>query len=100
MPALYITEFSDEANASDGRPMQAVQTPSIGTQTVAIGGASAQSAAFKSNTRIVRINTDMACHVVFGANPVATTSMARMSADQTEYFGVVPGQKIAVIQGA
>ena len=65
---------------------------------VAIGGASAQSAAFNTNTQIVRIEADAVCSVeIGGANPTATATSQRMSAGQTEYFAVNPGEKLAVI---
>lgn len=99
MPTIYITEFKDDGQSAIGKPMPLAQTPSIRTQTVTIGASSAQSQPFTSATRFVRVHTDSVCHVVFGDAPVATTGAARMSADQTEYFGVATGQQLAVIQG-
>lgn len=92
MATLYITEFS----SLDPSGSAAVAPPVTG-QTVAIAGASAQSAAFATNTRIIRVHTDVICSILIGSNPTATAAQARMAAGQTEYFVVKPGDKIAVI---
>lgn len=97
MALLYITEYAN-AVMSDGVPVQAGQEPSIDQTPVAIGGGSLQSAAFNANTRFVRLHTDAICSVVFGESPTAVTNtQKRMAANSTEFFGVVPGQKVAVI---
>jgi hypothetical protein len=60
------------------------------------------SAAFNSQTRMVRLHKDAGspCSISFGTAPTATTSNARMAANSTEYNGVPVGQnfKVAVIQ--
>mgnify|MGYP000853238126 CR=1 len=104
MAYVYITEFAQMGAAPDtqdvGGVPQVALLPAITTQKVAIGGSSASSSGFNYLTRFVRVHTDAICHVVCGASPTATTSNARMAADQTEYFAVRPGQKIAVITGS
>jgi len=97
MATLYIKEYQYVASTRQQSYVQIGQEPPVAEQTVAIGGASAQSAAFNANTQYVRLHTDAICSVAFGANPTATISNGRMAANQTEYFGVVPGQKLAVI---
>lgn len=102
MSTLYITEFSGlQTNPNRGEITAAV-VPPLANQTVAIGGASGQSAAVNADTRLVRIVADANCHIAFGPDPVATTSMLRMTADAPEYFQVPMGSayKIAVIAGA
>jgi len=94
---LYISEFQGAPPLSVY--YQAARMPALVDQTVAIGSSSAQSAAFGSSTGMIRVNTDVACNIIIGSNPTATTSKMRMSAGQTEYFLVTPGQKIAVIVG-
>lgn len=92
MAKVYISEYED-----NGRSIGA-QEPSLVEQTpVAIGGTSAQSAAFAATTRIVRIHTDAICSIAFGSNPTATANSKRLAAGQTEYFGVQGGHKVAVI---
>lgn len=105
MATLYITEFQALGQAGlptngfgPNGPTQAAQQPPVADQTpVSITGASAQSAAFNAATTLVRIHTDSICSILFGTNPTATTANARMVAGQTEYFGVLPGMKVAVI---
>lgn len=98
MATLYISEYV--RMGLDSRvPVPAGEEPALATQTVAVSGTSAQSSAFNANTRFVRIHTDTICCLVFGSSPTATTSGMRMAADQTEYFAVTPGNKLAVILG-
>lgn len=97
MATLYITEFSQIARQDiNGVAVQAAQTPPYTEQTVTIGSTT-QSAAFQASTRFVRLQPDGICSIAWGLNPVATTANARMTAGQTEYYGVIPGQKVAVI---
>lgn len=74
-------------------------TPAIANNNVTIGGA-AQSNAFATNTRLVRLHADTICYVKFGTNPTAVTATdARLAANQTEYFAVQPGDgmKLSVV---
>ena len=70
---------------------------------VAIGGASAQSAVVDPSAasarehRRVRVFADNTCYVAFGLNPTATTTSMKMAAEQTEYFFLEAGWKIAVL---
>jgi hypothetical protein len=99
MTKLFITEFRQMPNEQsiNGQP-QAVMLPSNGTQVINLG-ASTQSAVIKYATRLVRLHAVAACHVTVGTNPTATTSDMRLGEGQTEYFGVQPGDRIAVIAG-
>ncbi len=101
MATLYITEFQRLANISQWQGnvfLQIPENPEVANQTVAIGGASASSAAFNALTKFIRVHADAICSVaVGGTSPVATATQRRMASNQTEYFGVNPGDKIAVI---
>jgi len=93
MAVLYISEYPQ--NAVDVPTL--VQEPSTVSQAVTFT-TSTQSAAFRSDTRMVRLHTDTNCFIKFGTNPTATTaSDARMAANQTEYFKVNPGFKVAAV---
>lgn len=96
MAVLYISEYPG-VPFFNGTPLSMVSEPATTDQTVAISGSSAQSSTFKNSTNIVRLNTDTICSVLFGTNPTALTTSKRLAANQTEYFGVLPGQKVAVI---
>lgn len=101
MATLFISEYADAPYRGVSAAVGSVALePAAVEQTVAIAGASAQSASFGASTSLVRIHTDVACCILFGANPTATTTKKRLAADQTEYFAVVPGQKVAVIASA
>lgn len=95
---MYVTEFLGPPSVTVY--YQAAPMPAVAQSTVAIAGASAQSAAFSSTTKLVRVHCDVICNItVGGTNPVATTSTLRLAAGQTEYFAVSPGDKVAVIAG-
>jgi len=96
MAILFINEFL-RADQFPAHPM--VMTESVADQTVAIGAASAQSAAFNATTSIVRVVSDVACSVHFGTNPTATTAKMMLTAGVAEYFYVPKGEsyKVAVI---
>jgi len=100
LATLTITEFGDSGTNRIPVGLPIAQLPAISTQQVTVAGASAQSAAFSADTRFVRLRTDTACRIVAGDNPTATTSDLSLDANQAEYFGVTPGQKLAVIAGA
>jgi hypothetical protein len=91
---LYVTEYPQNYTVT----YQAVKTPPVTSQKVAIGVSSAQSAAFNALTVLIRVHAEAVCSVqIGGTNPTATTTSARFAAGQTEYFLVAPGDKLAVI---
>ena len=96
MALLYISEYQGVAQVHGG--MSAPQEPALLDQTpLAIGGAT-QSNAFQASTKLIRVHCDAICSIVFGPAPqTATTSNKRLAANQTEYFGVIPGQVLSVI---
>jgi hypothetical protein len=105
MATLYVEEFSAIGEASNltGPALSTAQAgkfPSLTGQTVSIGGGSVQSSAFNAATTLIRVHTDVICSVLIGSNPTALTTRNRMAANQTEYFGVRPGDKIAVISNS
>lgn len=99
MTVLYITEFASQGMDNYGRAIQVGKVPPLAEQTVSISGSSTASSAFNAATNMVRIHTDSICSIEFGTAPTATTSTARLAANQTEYFTVPNGQsyKVAVI---
>lgn len=100
MAVLFITEFPELGTRTQNAQSTAViSQPTLAEQTVAIAGASAQSAAFNVNTRMVQLSTDAICSIKFGTNPTATATTMRMAAGERLNFAVPAGQsyKVAVI---
>lgn len=97
MATLYVSEYSRQVIDYLRLGVPAPQEPSIAEQAVAIGGSSTPSSAFNAQTKFVRVHTDVICSVAFGVSPTAVITAKRMAAGQTEFFGVRPGDKIAVI---
>lgn len=99
MPTLDISEYQKLAKDDDSRQIQAGSEPGIRFQQVAISDRnSQQSQPFNDRTKLIRVHADVACRVAFGDNPSASsTASMRLGAGSTEYFGVTPGQRLAVI---
>lgn len=97
MAVFYIEEFQTLAVDPALGTLPIPQQPALATQIIAIGAGSVASAAFNANTRFVRIATDAPCSYLFGASPTAIATTPRMGANTDLIFGVVPGQKVAVI---
>jgi hypothetical protein len=70
----------------------------------AAGGASAQSTAFGSQTRFIRVcavgvvsSTIDGVRIAVDTNPTATATSALIAVNYPEIFKVGPGQKVAVL---
>jgi hypothetical protein len=96
MGTLYITEYERIPVGAGGSIAMGAE-PAQAYQTVAIGGATQPSAAFGPTTQYIRVHCDAICSLSFGTSPTATTAFTRLAANQTEYFHVQPGHKLAVI---
>ncbi len=99
MATCYISEFN-VVGGTGNYPIQAAQQPPIADQIVSITAGALLSNPFSAHTMLVRIETDSVCSFLFGlpgSSPSATTSNARMAANQTEYFNVQPGGVVSVI---
>jgi hypothetical protein len=96
MAVLSIREYEHLPHLSNGG-LPVGKEPALASQTVAIGGASVASAAFTQRTKFIRVWVDLACSLEFGDAPEAVAGSCNLSAQQTEYFGVEPGTKVAVI---
>jgi hypothetical protein len=93
MPVCYVSEYPGGAPFGS----QAVPEPALAEHNLAIGAVSVQSQAFSGGTRIIRVNVDVACCIAFGPNPIAVNTAKRRCANQTEFFVVEPGHRLAVI---
>lgn len=93
---LYIAIWDDAAEVALGNPTQEM--------AVAIGGTSTQSAAVtgpENRHKRMRLFADSNCFVTWGNNPTATTDGTGgrpMGAENPEYFDIITGQVIAVIE--
>lgn len=97
---LDITEYKQLACDALGHAVQAGQEPAIATQQLTPSGVSGQSVAFANVTAFVRLHTDVNCRIAFGENPTAAAGSMRLPAGATEFFGVRPGHKVAVISSS
>jgi hypothetical protein len=102
MATLYVAEYSTLASVPSSLTFgpqagQAPQEPPKAEYVINITGSSTAGQLFGGYTAMIRVHTDAICSIAIGTAPTATTSTKRLAANQTEYFGVAPGQRIAVI---
>lgn len=103
MATAYIREYSDVSLSSRA---QAPSEPAQADQTITTSVASAASNAFGANTRIIAISTPAAQAVCClfsatrGATPTALVTSLRLPANSLFFFGVYPGDKVALIDVA
>lgn len=106
MSTLYIREYNELARDLPGAKMPVGKEPALASQTVSFTTSSVQSTAFQSDgtvsapgsTFLVRVISDADALLEFGANPTAVATSILVKAGVAEYFGVVPGHKVAVKQ--
>lgn len=79
-----------------GAPIQVLR-PST-TQTVAIGGSSAQSTAITSGLPAVQLVATSDCYVAFGSNPAATNTSMYLPALTPMTYRIDRSDKVAVLQ--
>ena len=53
---------------------------------------------FGPSTQLIRVISDVQCHIAFGVAPVATVNDPLLPAKTLEYIGVKPGEKIATLE--
>lgn len=68
------------------------------TQSIVTSGTSQQLTAWALATTIVRVICSADCFIAVGANPTASSASIFLPSGTVEYFGVIGGQKLAVIQ--
>src|SRR5271166_3751835 len=99
MSKVWIIEFDQMPIDASGKSVIAPNYPPNATQEpLTIGAASVVSAAFSRGTRFVLLGADGDCCFVVGMNPIAMNSDTPLFAREKFFIGVVPGQRIAVIQ--
>lgn len=100
MAVLYIAEFKSLGKDGDGHRVSAPRWPALIQTAVSYAGGE-QSHTLSSSANFARIHTDAICHINIGVSgtPAASTSTARLAADQTEFVAVPPGGVIRVIAG-
>lgn len=102
MATLYVSEYRSLASVPSAynygpQAGQAPQEPPVAEYTVNITGSPTAGQLFGGYTQMIRVHCDVVCSILIGTNPSAATTNKRLAANQTEYFGVAPGQRISVI---
>ncbi len=94
MATLWMHVFASAQDTAQGDVLQ--------RDKATIDGTSAQLAVLAAEPttprRRIRLFTDAACYVEKGNNPTADSTSMPMAANQTEYFELLAGQRVAVIQ--
>ena len=92
---LSICEYGDIGSTPRGS-VAIPQEPPHATQLILVGPASVQSKPMADNTCIVRLNASVNCGIEIGADPDATGSLRRLTADKEKIIAVAPGSKMKI----
>lgn len=96
MATLYIAEFSYVSK--DHGVVNIAQMPAVAYQTVTVfSSVATSSAAFNAKTTFARVYSDTSCFITIGNAVTATTTKLPITANQPEYFGVLPTHTLSVI---
>lgn len=95
MAVLDVTSYANLARDANGAVIASPHAANIDNQQITIAATSA-SVTLPTWAKFVRLHAEAACRVSFDGAASATSM--RMSAGQTEYFGVIPGGTVAAIQ--
>lgn len=98
MATAKISEYKEMPIDVSGDTVRVASEPSIATQSVTFTTSTA-SAAFKEQTKFIRVICDAKAHFDVGASPSANADSPYFPVDIPEYFGVRKGQKIAFYDG-
>ena len=106
MAIFHVSEYvgitragSDVTSHSGDGTVPLVKEPALAEQSLEIG-AEVQSDAFNALTTVVGVSWDTSCHILFGADPIATVASKFRPLAGVEYFEVTPGEKVSVIAAA
>ena len=98
MSILNIREYGTQVTDQGGRVVQVGREPAVAGANKSFTGTSVQSSAFNDETRFVRLMVDAAAYIEFGSDPTAAAGTLYLPSTTPEYFGVNPGDKVAVIE--
>lgn len=94
---VYVSEFTRLTVDDNGARLPCPPVPAAAEQAVAVGGSSAQSAAFGANVRFVQVHATEPAGLAFGADPTAVDNRHVIGEGETRWYAVVPGHKLAAI---
>lgn len=87
MGILSVTEYERFGRDKYGKTRDTVVEPAVANNNVTFSTATASSV-FNAKTRVVRLVSDVACYIIFGTSPTATTSHTYLPSHSVEYFNV------------
>ena len=91
MPYIHIAEFNQTTKGGT-----AVVLPPVVEQRFELTQDNQVSEVFHDQTIIIRVKCDVACFIESGSDPEATDQSVPMAAG-IEYFGILPGHRLAFI---
>lgn len=97
MATIYVSEYTSMGSALNGQA-QVPQHPALQRQSMAItAGSTSLPLKFTAQTRFIRVQNDAICSIAIATTPTAVVTADRMPAETIEYYGVSPGDNLAVI---
>ncbi len=72
----------------------------IGVAYTVVTSGTSQQVTFTDNPSIVKFYATQDCFIAHGLNPTASSSTSFHAGGTTDYYGILPGYKLAVIQSS
>lgn len=98
MPKLYITVYEHVARDMVNTPIPIPQMPSLSEQWIEITTESEQSHTFEERAKFICVTAEIPCCLAFGEDPIAQVGYHPLNPGVDRWYGVRPGQKLAVIE--
>lgn len=98
MATLWVVEFAELPQDERGKDVPVGNLGDVTVQKVTIAGTSAATTnGMQNTTRYVRLLADATCYVAVATSPTASSDTTPFGSEIPEYFGIQPGEKVAVI---
>jgi len=97
---VTVTQYTRLATDAAGHTVQVGAAPGLGSFELTNGASAVNSSPFPDTVRFIRVATDAKIRVAIGVGATATSTSPLMHANSTEFFSVIPGDRISVINSA
>lgn len=98
MPKLYLTVYEHVARDMVNTPIPIPQAPPLSEDWVEITTESKQCGEFEERATFICVTAEIPCCLAFGVDPIALVGYHPLNPGVDRWYGVRPGQKLAVIE--
>lgn len=95
---LNVSQFHGIALVDSLRPSSVVAGHTGTSTDITTGGTQVQTEAFLADTTIIRVVSNTSVRIAIGDDPTATATSTWLPSGIVEYFAVLPGHRLSVIE--